>query len=600
MKKFLILVTLLSFVLLSLFVASCGGNTDTDTSSDKASSDTTSDTSSSSDTSTESDASTDDTLTPDEPEKPVVDPEVQAKVDELLASKHKLTYNEDGSFRVLIFADLHMDANGNWSAVTAVKERVKTLVDRVNPNLVIYTGDNTIKSATEEKLRANIDVIAGYLEEKKIPWCHVYGNHDHEEALSLAEQQAIYESYEYCISKDVGGITGTGNYVHAVYNADGTIGSAIYMLYSGAYSAYGFGFVQNDQIDWYKQTSELLQAYNGGKVVNGMMAFHIPLYENRLAYENRNNKEIVYEWDGQKNEDICSADLDTTFFETILERGDIKAIVTGHDHVNDYMYNYMGIKLANSPNISDLTYGNRYVQGSRVIDLNAKTVGTSIPTYVTYLIERLNPDDFDTLDTNISIEISKENIENPIVTNTNGGNASGIVKVSVTESGGANGSDAIKIVRSNENLFDITFQLTDKGKLGNNKYLVVWADFSQIEFSAACFGLTTEKSAAGPYRTGNSNCKSPFYYLADGETEWQELSHNDDGCFGSSGEGTQAMNGKKGYFAFPVEYFMENSNVLTSDSLITGVYFYGAVYANIKYIDKPFYFDDFKLVESYK
>ena len=45
-------------------------------------------------------------------------------------------------------------------------------------------------------------LLVGYIEEKQIPWCHVYGNHDHENAVDLAKQQEIYESYEYCISKD--------------------------------------------------------------------------------------------------------------------------------------------------------------------------------------------------------------------------------------------------------------------------------------------------------------------------------------------------------------------------------------------------------------
>lgn len=240
------------------------------------------------------------------PDIPTVDPELQARVDRLLYSKHKLTYNEDGSFRVLILADLHMDTKGNSSHVQAVSQRVKTLVDRVNPNLVILTGDNTIKSSTEEQLRANIDAMISYVEEKKIPWCHVYGNHDFENALSTKDQQKIYESYEYCISKDTENITGTGNYVHAVYKPDGSIGSVIYCVDSGAYSQYGYSYVKDDQIQWYKESAKLLQEYNGGKVINGMMAFHIPMYENRIAYENRTDKNVVSEWNGQKNENICS------------------------------------------------------------------------------------------------------------------------------------------------------------------------------------------------------------------------------------------------------------------------------------------------------
>lgn len=314
----------------------------------------------------------------------------KAKLAELLETKHKLTYNEDGSFRVLIIADAHMNVNGDATDVQEVKDRIKFLVDTEDPDLVIYTGDNTINSWSEQELRDNLDAIVSYVEEKKIPWCHVYGNHDEEYGMSKERQQAVYESYEYCVSKaGPDELFGVGNYVLGVYKADGSIGSVIYCLDSGAYaSGGGYDYIKDNQVAWYKETSELLQACNGGTVVPALMAFHIPLYENRLAYINRNNKDIVSEWDGERNEDICSSNSDmNNMFETMLERGDVKAVVTGHDHINDYMFNYYGIKLCSSPNISDLIYYDARVQGARSFDLNLDTID-NIPTHVTYIIPR--------------------------------------------------------------------------------------------------------------------------------------------------------------------------------------------------------------------
>ena len=170
---------------------------------------------------------------------------------------------------------------------------------------MIYTGDNTINSRDEASARANIDAIVSYVEEKKIPWCHVYGNHDEEYGMSKAKQQAVYESYEYCVSKSgPEDLFGVGNYVLGVYNRDGSLGSVIYCLDSGAYASGGYDYLKDNQVQWYKETSELLQEYNDGQVVKGMMAFHIPLYENRLAYNNRNNKDIVSEWNGERNEGL--------------------------------------------------------------------------------------------------------------------------------------------------------------------------------------------------------------------------------------------------------------------------------------------------------
>ena len=517
--------------------------------------------------------------------------ETRNKALELLDTKHKLYYNDDGSFRVLIIADAHMNYTADSSKVESVRERIKLLVDRTEPNLVIFTGDNTIGSSSEEKLRANLDVLVGYIEEKKIPWCHTYGNHDHEGSLSNAAQQPIYESYEYCVSKaGDADIFGTGNYVLGVYNKDDTLGAAVYCFDSGAYaSGGGYDFIKDDQIAWYKEASELLEEYNGGKV-KGIMAFHIPLRENITAYEKRDDTSFVYEYTGQRNENICASNYDNNFFETVLERGDIKAIVTGHDHINDYMYNYLGVKLASSPNVSDLTYTNSGLQGGRVFDLNTSTLD-DIPTYVEYVIKRVNPNNYGTFENDVVIEDGSDELE-VNVSGFNNGNISGTA--SVTAENGA-----ITVVRSQTSNFEfkISFDESGYGKLGENKYVVLWMDFSGVEFRKASIGLLSIEGTASAYRTDDHDQNSPFYYLEDGSSEWVEMSHGRDGCFGAS-EGS-AVYGLKGYFAMPIEYMKMGSKTMNSETLVTGFY----MYADLKdssYANVPFYIDNIMLATDYK
>jgi hypothetical protein len=45
--------------------------------------------------------------------------------------------------------------------------------------------------------------------------------------------------------------------------------------------------------------------------------------------------------------------------------------------------------------------------------------------------------------------------------------------------------------------------------------------------------------------------------MADGTSEWVEMKHGDDGCFGSGQNGS--MLGYKGYFALPVQDFLQGS-----------------------------------------
>ena len=529
-----------------------------------------------------------------------VDSQLQEEVDALLASKHKLTYNADGSFRVMVIADVHMTLRANATNQQAIRDRIALLVDRENPDLVIFTGDNIVYAYDEATLRDCLDNVVGYLEEKQIPWCHVWGNHDEEYGMTKAEQMAIYQSYDYCISKSgLEDITGNGNYVLGVYKADGSLGSVVYCLDSGMYFNNVYDYIREDKIAWYKETSETLQQYNGGKVVPGIMAFHIPLLETQEIYLNREDPSVVTEWDGAKNSPIASSTVDTNLLETILERGDVKAILNGHDHTNTYTLNYKGaVKLAACPTLSPPSMavnGTEDTWGARILDLNTNTVGTNIPTYISYVVDK-NRATYSILPDNATLNYTATEIGKATFTDLSGGAISGTLTMNLVNGKGANGSDAIELVRGTTRAnFDITMEITNKGKLGNNKYLKVWVDFTNVDFRKANFGLVSEGVV---YNTDKADLATPFYYLADGSTQWQTLSHGADGCFGAGDSGSQSVAGLKGYLAFPIENFRNGSTSLTKDSPITGLYFWGSI-KDVAQLGKAFYFDDFRLAVNY-
>ncbi|MBO4983243.1 MAG: metallophosphoesterase [Clostridia bacterium] len=519
---------------------------------------------------------------------------VATKAEELLKSKHKLYYNDDGSFRVMVLADLHIQSS---SDTTQIEERIKFLVDKEQPNLVIFTGDNIIRAGSEEVLKNCINKMVSYIEEKQIPWCHVYGNHDREGALSNEQQQAIYETYEYCISKDVEELSGVGNYVHGIYNKDGSLGSVIYFLDSGTGNGtYSYDYIQDDQIAWYKQTSELLQKYNGGNAVKGIMAFHIPLIENQYAYNNRDNKEIVYEYDGDRYEPICSSTYDTNLVETILTRGDVKAIVTGHDHNNTYMYNYLGIKLCSAPTISKLGYSNSEAhEGSRIFDLTVDDV----TTFISYTNEKLSGDDYESIGSGV-VEGFDGTAPQTGVSGFEGKGLNGTLTTEVVEGKGKDGTNALEVIRgstSNSEIY-VYFDESKYGTIGNNKYLIVWMDLTNVEFRKACTGLLYAGGNVAYATDYDDGSRPPYYYLADGATEWQALSHGGDGCFGS-GDGSSII-GKKGYFAFRIEDYLRAADKtgITEEIVLTGFYMYLDI-KDSSYANVPFYIDDIMLVEDY-
>lgn len=331
------------------------------------------------------------------------EPTEEDRLKEILANKTKLRFDENGQFKIMILADTHIPGGG--MPIEDLKN-VKKLVEREDPDLIIFTGDNVVDSSlqSEKRFRIALKSITEYLESQEIYWMHVFGNHDGEMKFPLAEQQKVYESYDHCLSKAGDeNITGIGNYVVPLYgSSDDTVKFAIWGLDSGDYptaeeraelfpsgvtsfkgfDSTAYDFIHYDQIEWYRETSKLLQSCNGGEVVPGLMAFHIPLQETYTAWENREG----LEWTGVKKDPVCSGAYNTGLFEVIRNRGDIKAIINGHDHINDFMVNYCGIKMCYASTISTSTYNDTDMMGTRFFVINEENPA-DIQTYMVYLSE---------------------------------------------------------------------------------------------------------------------------------------------------------------------------------------------------------------------
>ncbi len=327
---------------------------------------------------------------------------VKNRAESLLESKYTLRFDENGQFKILVFADMHLQSSGMSDYM---EDCIRTLIDREAPDLVILTGDNVADTsiADDDTFRATVNAAMDYVESKKIPWMHVYGNHDSEGSYTREQQQKVYESFDYCISKTGEDLTGVGNYVIPVYASRGNkVKFAVWGLDSGAYmseadrkamfpeeSAFGgysgiyYDYIHGDQIDWYVNASKLLQEYNDGEAIPSLMAFHIPLQESYTAWINR----AGLEWTGEKREDVCASSHNSGLFGALLARGDVKAVVNGHDHTNDYMVNYGGIKLCFSSNFSTNTYGDEDMHGARVFVIN-ESDPSNVETYMSYVVER--------------------------------------------------------------------------------------------------------------------------------------------------------------------------------------------------------------------
>lgn len=540
---------------------------------------------------------------------------------DILKTKKELRFNADGTFRVLVLGDVQSSAVPLQESVQA---NIRTLVDREKPDLVLFPGDNSIRMNSEEKLRTYLKSMVGYIEQKQIPWAHAYGNHDHEGALSKEAQEVVYESFDWCVTergpKDIAGV---GNCVLPVYGSKSNkpvfcvwgIDSGTYISgnfqkqiapkvspFKGSGST-GYDYIRPNQIAWYVDTSKKLEQYVGNKVP-GLMFFHIALQESFFAWENREGLEYT----GEKREGVCSSIVNSGMFATVLERGDVKAIVNGHDHINDYMVKYAGVILAFCSTPSTASYHKVDMLGGRVFVINEKSPA-EIETYMSYInkrtdtVENLKEVKSDVLE---DFEGEQPKIN---VTNFDGeGIDPNAVKLSTVNGKGVNGSKALAVTRTTHsdsawrNNFELHVSLGDKaGMIGNAKYIKVYMDFtgqtSQIDFRKACVGFFNNSAMVRAFRTddndGSNNLK--FYYKADGSSNWVAKTHGGDGCFGAA-EGA-SVKGLKGWFAFPIADMYSGATKPNESTPIYGVYFYFCL-SNASMANNAFYIDNISFVKE--
>ncbi|MBQ4350642.1 MAG: metallophosphoesterase family protein [Clostridia bacterium] len=306
-------------------------------------------------------------------------------------TKIPLRFREDGSFRVLMVSDIHGGVGYNKTKTVAALDG---LIEAEDPDLVVFGGDTAgpgvIHISNVPELREMLDGLAAPMEERGIPWCHVFGNHDDNYGLPNEEAETVYESFPHCVSTaGPEEISGVGNYVLPVYSADGEklllnlfaldshsgmrewaerwgVDPKRKVLPSDVGDRGDYDTVNVDQVLWYYTTSRAIEAEQGRKIP-AVLFTHIPLPEMHEASKHRRDVKLR----GIHWEDVACTSLNSGLFRACLERGDVRGIFFGHDHENDFEVEYMGIRMAYDASLSYHACQINELRGGRVIDFHA-------------------------------------------------------------------------------------------------------------------------------------------------------------------------------------------------------------------------------------
>ncbi|MDR2736306.1 MAG: metallophosphoesterase family protein, partial [Gracilibacteraceae bacterium] len=313
----------------------------------------------------------------------------------------QLTFSADGTFKIMQMSDFQDYINSTNKTIVNQKSvaLMGAALDAEKPDLVVMTGDMLGGNMNADNLQEYIRQMVAPMEERGIPWMITYGNHDEDATTALNDgwnkirQLAYYRSFAYNVNRATmsgaqdyepnGRNTyGVGDMYQLIYDAAGT--TPLYNVWAFDSNRYdvsgkgigGYDWIRPQQIQWYSKASAALEAKYGKKIPS-LMFYHIPTPEWGLMWANRSKFNVV----GEKNEAECPANVNSGLFTAVLERGDVKGMFVGHDHVNDYVGNYYGVMLGYDANVGYQTYGlgganNDRMRGVRVFELDQTDLST--------------------------------------------------------------------------------------------------------------------------------------------------------------------------------------------------------------------------------
>ena len=301
-----------------------------------------------------------------------------------------LKFNKNGSFRILMVSDFHAIRNPKLPRDYCDKMTygIDCLLSETNPDFVMLGGDQCIEAGSIDEVKAKMEELISPVLSRRLPWAAVFGNHDNEIGLDCREEERAYMLIDGCLNKSNASLEGAGNFVIPVMSSDGkktafnifaldshreiedlkekfSLPKDTRLIMPRHFNDGQTGRMPDfEQVMWYYNTSKECERANGRKIP-AVMFMHIPLPEYLNIVRNPENCNAV----GNKREKLGCTELNSGLFYACLQRGDVKGIFFGHEHLCDIQGEYCGIKMAQDAAIGYNMSCHDDLRGGRVIDI---------------------------------------------------------------------------------------------------------------------------------------------------------------------------------------------------------------------------------------
>ncbi len=269
----------------------------------------------------------------------------------------------NGKFRIAQFTDFHWEHPETDS--TSNRRMVLAAVASENPDLCILTGDIVTGGDPEKSWKE----IVAMMEETKVPYVILMGNHDPE----YYSPQMIYSIIARQGKKHVGNniettINGYGNALIKILSEhNDSTKAVVYGFDSGNLYADNslstYDNIHHNQVAWYVKESTKIKEANGGMPVPSLAYFHIclPEYEQLSSDSTRCL--------GHIGEACCPSDINSGLFSAFLEQHDVMGTFVGHDHANDFIGLWKGVALAYGRQSGVMDEDETTPRGCRIVEL---------------------------------------------------------------------------------------------------------------------------------------------------------------------------------------------------------------------------------------